>query len=114
MVVEIVSAIVGSSALTIFITKVFEYYKDRNNVDRLSRQDTRDEFQELYRRQQREIDLLRTREDTCREELGKLWRKFERMSERLSHYEEQMIEAGLLSKPWVENGTGETPNLGAA
>lgn len=87
---------------------------DQRASDRQSRQDTRDEFQSLYRHLLKEldkannkIDALEKREERCQQELSKLWRLYERLKERNDHFENELRNANIPFRPWNEVGTNE-------
>lgn len=91
---------------------------DQRTFDRQSRQDTRDEFQNLYTHLLREldkanskIDALEKREERCQHELTKLWRVYERLKERNDHFENELRNANIPFRPWTEVGTNEHPPL---
>lgn len=93
--------------------------------DRLSRQDTRAEFQELFDRLNAEVSELqaraeevdkerraeaiesRKREDLCREELNRVWRKFDRQTTWMEYLQDVLTKAGIAFRPWLDPDTAE-------
>lgn len=108
---EHVSLIIGSGFGAIFVKELFSWLikkvDGQNSHDRMSRQDTRLEFDVLFERQQKEIDYgqkrmdeITRREDDCKKELIKLWRMHERQGARIQHLENELTRNKIEFLPW--------------
>jgi chromosome segregation ATPase len=122
---EIVVALLGGGAVTVIAQHFFGFLsgrtKEQNTKDQKSRQDTRDGFQALFDRLQKDLDeqhkriiALQAREDNCRaelqecrDELSRLWRRLERTTTWMSYLENELKRANIPFRPFSEAGTDE-------
>lgn len=121
-IVTIIGGGIGGGGLVVLVREVLTWHRGRNTdqgaQERIARQDTRQEFQDLFNIQQKDLDkanakieALERREDRCQQELMVLWRRFERMSAWMLHHESEMKRAKIAFRPFNESSSDEHPKL---
>lgn len=100
--------VIGTSA-TAFFVWLRGSKADRIAADQKSRQDTRDEFQILFDRAQREIDranskieALERKHERCEKDFGRLFRMYTRIMAWKDHFQTEMTNAKIPFRPFVE------------